>query len=668
MTKPMQKLAAAALMFALGATASTLDAQQVDILIKDARVVDGTGAPWFISDVAIEYGRIVAIGKNLELNSVQTIDADGRVLAPGFIDVHTHAERGLTRLPSADNFLLDGVTTVVGGNCGGSPTDIEEWSSGLPDIGINVATLVGHNSVRRAVMGLDARVPTEQELDQMRAIVEQAMRDGAVGFSTGLLYVPGTYAETDEVVSLAEVASQYGGLYASHIREQGGKLHESINEAVAVGRAAGMPVQISHFKVKGRTRWGSIGDALSLVEEHRNSGVDVAIDAYPYERASTNLGVNLPRWAVAGGDDELAARIGDPATRERIVTEMREMLADQGYDDYGFAQVAQYRSNPEWNGKTISEINVLTGKAPTIDNEIATILEMMLEGGASMIYHYMSQEDVETIYRYPNAIVASDGGVVWFGEGQPHPRSYGTNARVLADFVRERGLLTLEDAVRRMTSLPALRFGFNDRGIIRPGFVADLVLFDPKNVSDNATFADPHQYSEGFDFVVVNGVVVVANGEMTEARPGQFVAGPGVESGPTSEQTGFASTSHQREHRTQYRQRTARPEDEHPADELRLECCLASMELRAQLSDLLFEFRSQLCDALLEFRPQLSNALFQLGIKPCEVDFVQLPQFRTVARIDLVQVAHKLVRQLVSELLVEPLGELHCYRHFPSHH
>jgi N-acyl-D-amino-acid deacylase len=242
----------------------------------------------------------------------------------------------------------------------------------------------------------------------------------------------------------------------------------------------------------------------------------------------------LPRWAVAGEAEEIAARIEDPATRSRIVAEMKEILADQGYEDYSFATVAQYEPNQEWNGMTISEINVLTGKEATVDSEIETILEMLLDGGsagnpygASMIYHYMSLEDVDTILSYPNAIVASDGVVVAFGVGQPHPRSYGTNARVLADFVRERGLLTLEDAIRRMTSLPARTFGFHDRGIIRPGFVADLVLFDPELVTDKATFANPHQYSEGFDYVLVKGTAAVAEGELTDERAGEFITGPG---------------------------------------------------------------------------------------------------------------------------------------------
>ena len=513
---------------------------QVDLLIQNARIIDGTGSPWFRSDVAINDGRIVDVGVDLNIEASRTIDAAGRVVAPGFIDVHTHVESsdsrdGLQRLPRADNYLLDGVTTIVTGNCGGSEIDIEAWNTSLVGLGINVATLVGHNSVRRNVMGLDDRAPTAQELEQMRSLVDQAMQDGAVGFSTGLLYVPGTYATTEEVISLAEVASRHGGVYASHIRDQGERLHESIDEAVRVGREANMPVQISHFKIKGPARWGSIGDAIELVESYRREGVDVVIDAYPYDRASSNLGINLPRWAVSGGAEEIAARIRDDDTHSRLVGEMKSMLDDGGYPDYSFATVAQYRPEPSYIGRTISEINRLVERPGTTDAEIETVLDMMVEGGeagsiygASMIYHYMSLEDVDTIFRYPNAAVASDGTIMAYGRGQPHPRSYGTNARVLGNFVRERQVLTLEDAIRRMTSLPARTFSFHDRGIVRPGFAADLVLFDPAKVADKATFEDPHQYSVGFDYVIVNGVAVVAEGEMTDERSGQFVKGTGA--------------------------------------------------------------------------------------------------------------------------------------------
>jgi N-acyl-D-amino-acid deacylase len=483
---------------------------QVDLLIQNARVVDGTGSPWFRSDVAISNGRIVDIGANLSIDARQTIDAGGRVLAPGFIDVHTHVESsgsrdGLQKLPRADNYLLDGVTTIVTGNCGGSEIDIAAWNNSLQGLGINVATLIGHNSVRRTVMGLDDRAPTARELEQMQALVDQAMQDGAVGLSTGLLYVPGTYAKTEEVISLAKVASRHGGVYASHMREQGAKLHESIDETVRIGREANMPVQISHFKLKGPARWGAIGDAIELVESYRRDGVDVVIDAYPYDRASSNLGINLPRWAVSGGSEQIAARIRDEETHARIVGDMKDMLDSAGYPDYSFATVAQYRPEPSYIGRTISEINRLVERPGTTDAEIETILDMMVEGGeagdtygASMIYHYMSMEDVDTIFRYPNAAVASDGTIMEYGRGQPHPRSYGTNARVFRDFVRDRQILTLEDAVRRMTSLPARTFSFHDRGIVRPGFIADLVLFDPEE------------------------------GEMTDERSGQFVKGPGA--------------------------------------------------------------------------------------------------------------------------------------------
>jgi N-acyl-D-amino-acid deacylase len=516
---------------------STLaSAADVDLLIKQARVIDGTGSPWFISDVAVDDGKIVALATTLNIDADQVVQANGRVLAPGFIDVHTHVESsdrrdGLQRLPRADNYVLDGVTTIVTGNCGGSEIDVGAWKRSLDDLGINVATLIGHNSVRRSVMGSDDRAPTADEMQEMQAIVERAMRDGAVGLSTGLLYVPGTYATTDEVIGLAKVASRYGGVYASHMREQGAKLHDSINETVRIGREANMPVQISHLKIKGPTRWGSIGSALELVESHRRDGVDVVVDAYPYERASSNLGLNLPRWAVAGGAVEITARIEDADTRARIIEEMKAMLVANGYSDYSFAAIAQYKPNPSYNGRTISEINLFAERSATIDNEIATILDMMVEGGAagnsqgaSVVYHYMSMDDVDAIYRYPNTAVASDGNISTFGRGHPHPRSYGTNAKVLADFVRERNVLTLEDAIRRMTSLPARTFSFHDRGIIRPGFVADLVLFDPETVTDKATFTEPHQYTEGFDYVIVNGVAVVAEGKLTDQRPGQFIA------------------------------------------------------------------------------------------------------------------------------------------------
>ena len=534
--EPMQRAGTLSLTSVLVVLATTTaGAADFDVLIRNARIVDGTGSPWFRGDVALQNGRIAALGTRLAGDADLIVNARERTLAPGFIDVHTHIEAspsrdGLEGLPRADNYVLGGVTTIVTGNCGTSEIDIPAWRDRLNGLGINVATLVGHNSVRRAVMGRENRAPTDDEMLHMEALVEQAMRDGAVGFSTGLLYVPGTYADTEEVVRLARAASRHGGIYASHIREQGARLHASIDEAVLVGREAGMPVQISHFKVKDPVRWGTIGKALALVDSHRAAGVDVVIDAYPYARASTSLGVTLPRWAVAGKRADIEARIVDIDTRQRIVDEMKAMLANGGYTDYSFATVAQYRPNPELNGMTISQINEAAGREPDLDNEIATVLEMMLEGGktgylngAQMIYYYMSPDDVDSILRYPNTAIASDGNINAFGRGQPHPRSYGTNARVLAEYVRDRGVLSLEEAIRRMTSLPARSFGFTDRGIVRPGFVADLVLFDPARVRDKATYDNPHQYADGFDYVFVGGRPVIADGKLTDRRPGRFV-------------------------------------------------------------------------------------------------------------------------------------------------
>jgi len=510
--------------------AATLQAADFDILIMNARIVDGTGNPWYFADVGIKAGRIESIGTLKGASADKVIDAAGRVVAPGFIDIHTHIETnrsraGVEKIPRGDNYLLDGVTSVVTGNCGSSQVNVGDWFTKLEKLGLglNVATLIGHNSVRSEVMGSEDREASAEEIRQMQALIEQGMKDGAVGFSTGLLYVPGTYADTEEVIELARVAAKYGGIYASHIRDQGEKLLESITEAVTVGREAGMPVQISHFKVNSKKRWGNSVKSIALVEKYRADGVDVAVDQYPYDRASTSLSICFPSWALSGGPEKVKERLLDSATRERIVQGMKDLLAYNGFSDYSYATVASFQSDPSVEGKTISEINLLKGRSQTLDDEIETILELTALGGASMIYHSMSMEDVERIIRYPNTAVASDGGIQEFGHGKPHPRSYGTNARVLAEFVRMRKFLTLEDAIRRMTSLPAARFGFEDRGLVREGLAADLVLFDPARVQDKATYVDPHQYSEGFDYVLVNGVAVVEKGRLTEARPGQVL-------------------------------------------------------------------------------------------------------------------------------------------------
>jgi N-acyl-D-amino-acid deacylase len=500
-------------------------AADFDVLIRNGRVIDGAGNPWYRADVAIKDGRIAAIGNLAGKTADKTIDAANRVVTPGFIDVHTHVEGAVELNPMGANYLLDGVTTIVTGNCGGSRVDLKDWFAKLENLklGLNMATLIGHNSVRREVMGTANRLATDEEIVKMQAIVDTAMQDGAVGFSTGLIYIPGTFSDTREVVALAKAASKYNAVYASHMRDEGHKVKEAITEAVTVGRESGLRVQISHFKIDTPKIWGSSKDSIALVESFRKQGVDVVVDQYPYDHSSTNLGITLPSWALSDGQKAIEERLANPETRKRIATEMKKMLADLGHEDYSYAIVANYGADASRNGKNISEINKAAGRDKSLDNEVETILEMILKGGAQMVYHSMGMEDVERILKYPNTAIASDGGIREFGSGMPHPRSYGTNARVLAEFVRNRGTLTLEDAVRRMTSLPARTFRFTDRGLLREGFAADVLIFDPAKVKDLSTYPDPHHYTEGFDHVLVNGVPVVSEGQLNEVRPGRIL-------------------------------------------------------------------------------------------------------------------------------------------------
>ena len=509
----------------LAVVAASLWAADYDILIRNARVVDGTGNPWYRADVGVRDGRIAAIGRLTAATAYRTIDAVGRVVAPGFIDVHTHVEGAIEKVPRADNYILDGVTSIVTGNCGGSQLKLGDWFAALEKqgLGLNLASLIGHNTVRREIMGTANRPAMRHEIARMQELVERAMQDGAVGFSTGLIYIPGTYSNTAEVVALAKAAAKHGGAYASHMRDEGEHVLDAITEAVTVGREAGMPVQLSHFKIDNRRLWGASDKSLALVEKFRLEGVDVVVDQYPYDRSSTNLGITLPSWALADGDAKVKERLGDAATRKKIKAEMLQRLRNLGHESYEYATVASFPPDRSYDGKTISEINALRGRPKNADAEAETILDIIGRGGAQMVYHSMGSDDMERILRYPNTGIASDGGVREFGVGMPHPRSYGTNARVLAEYVRTRGVITLEDAIRRMTSLPARTFGFRDRGAVQAGLVADLVIFDPARVQDKATFQAPHQYSEGFDFVLVNGRIAVENGKPTGVMAGTIL-------------------------------------------------------------------------------------------------------------------------------------------------
>lgn len=500
-------------------------AQQADILIRNGKILDGTGNSWYYADVAVKEGKIIAIGKLASYTASQIIDAKGLIVAPGFIDVHTHCEGDEKKNPQANNFLLDGVTTVVTGNCGSSNTNLATYFSLLDSVkmSINIASLVGHNDVRKAVMGTVMRDPTELEMQKMETIVAQAMKDGAVGLSTGLIYIPGTYSKTEEVVRLAQVASSYGGVYASHMRDEGDSVTEAIAEAIYIGRVANIPVEISHFKLSGQQNWGRSKQTIAMIEAARKEGLDVTIDQYPYTASSTNLGTLMPDWIMADGQDSIVARLNNPAIQQQVAAIMMKKLAKRKLKHFSYPVVAYFKADTLFNGKSIEEVNVLKGKKHTAKEEAYTVMQMVQQGGAQMVFHGMGDEDVKRIMQYSFNMFASDASIRQFGVGAPHPRGYGTNARVLAKYVREEHVISLEEAIRRMTSLPAQKFQLKNRGLLREGFAADIVIFNEATVKDLSTYEQPHQYSTGFKYVLVNGKVVIENEQHNGTRSGMVL-------------------------------------------------------------------------------------------------------------------------------------------------
>ncbi len=495
-----------------------------DVLVRGGTVVDGTGAARRRADVGIRGGRIAEVGLLPDATAATVIDATGHIVAPGFIDVHTHADE-LADHAAAEHFVRMGVTTVIAGNCGGSPVDVGAAFTTIRAAGaaVNFASFVGHNSVRAAVMGSARRAPTADELAKMEALVATAMRDGAVGFSTGLQYVPGTYAATDEIVALAKVAARSGGVYASHMRNEGTELEAAVAETLAIGREARIAVQVSHLKVDAPSRWGASARALAMIDAARASGQQVLADQYLYDAASSNLGIRFPSWALEGGQPAINTRLDDDATWARIKEEMRKLIRERGLENYSFARIANYPADTTLNGLTIPEVAQKVKGSKDLDAQFETMRVMLRAGGASMVYQFMAEDDITRILKHPMVAIASDSGLNTIGVGVPHPRGYGNAVRALGRYVREMRVITLEDAVRKMTSLPASQFGFADRGVIAQGKAADLVIFDAATVTDRATYDRPHQYPDGVAFVLVNGVTVVAKGAQTPARPGQIV-------------------------------------------------------------------------------------------------------------------------------------------------
>jgi len=503
--------------------------QDCDILITNGKIIDGTGNSWYYGNVAIKDGKILKIGRDVNLSAKRTIDAKGMIVAPGFIDVHTHLEDDEAKDPKATSFILDGVTTCITGNCGSSNIDIKKYLTWIDSLklSINVATLIGHNDVRKTVMGRANREATPDEMKRMENIVDKAMRDGAVGLSTGLIYIPGTYTKTPEIVDLAKIAAKYNGVYASHMRDEGDSVTEAIEEALTIGREAKIPVEISHFKLSGQQNWGRSKETVPMIEAARKEGIEVTIDQYPYTASSTSISTLIPDEILADGQDSIKARLQRPETKKYVINSMIARLKKRKLKHFSYAVVAYFSPDTSYNGKSIEQINLMKGRKHKVKEEAQTIIDIMVQGGASAVFHGMSEDDIKRIMQYPFNMFASDASIRVLNAGMPHPRGYGTNARVLAKYVREEKVISLEEAVRRMTSLPAQKFQLKDRGLLREGFAADIVIFDENEVKDVSTFEKPHAYSKGFHFVIVNGVLTVDNEKHLGVRAGQALYGPG---------------------------------------------------------------------------------------------------------------------------------------------
>ncbi len=505
--------------------ARPVNAQRYDLLITGGTVVDGTGAPRRPADVAIRGDRVVRIVRPGSLrtgDARDVIDARGMTLAPGFIDLHAHVNE-IGAHPRPENVLRQGITTTLASlHSQPMPWPLDDYAASL-HIAPNVGFFAGHNWIRRRVLGMDNRAPTPAELDHMRALVDSAMRQGAMGLASGLEYVPGAYGGTDELVAMARVAAQYGGLYITHMRDEGTGVQASVREVLRIAHDARIPAQINHLKAAGAAQFGLIPILLATLDSARRAGLDVAADAYPYTAFSTISDVLFPAWALAGGTEEFSRRAANQATRARLIAEMRVIFPQQAGDGPESIVFREVASAPNWAGHSLAEYAKSVGAAATIEGVLPVLIDLQAKGGFLAIFHAMSLADVDALMQSRDVAVESDGDLVEFGAGMPHPRSYGAFPRVLGTWVRERQVLALEAAVRKMTSLPASRAKLRDRGTLREGAFADVVIFDAATIADGATYASPHHYAVGVRDLLVNGVPVIRDNVMTTALPGRVV-------------------------------------------------------------------------------------------------------------------------------------------------
>ncbi len=506
----------------MGMPAAAVD--YYDIVIHGGTIVDGTGGALFEGAVAIRNQQIVAIGDLHPHQAREAIDASGLHVSPGFIDLHSHADYAMYSNPLMPNLLQQGITSILAGNCGSSPDNIADALDFIDGTGTgpNMGFLIGHNTVRRQVLGEQDASANPETLAAMAQLTAQAMTEGAFGLSTGLKYVPGVYASTEEVVALAQVAAQYRGFYATHLRDEGANLLPALNEAIGIGEASGLPVHISHHKAIGTAAWGASEQSLHLIDSARERGLDVTADQYPYTASSTSFEILFPAWSLAGGQTELLKRLAVPEQRARIKAELMHAIeTDRGGGDPSRIQVAHFKPDPTLNGKTFRHILEQRGMPANIEQAAELAIELQAAGGGQAIYHAIHEQDVRRIMRHPQVSIATDTGAIHYGRGNPHPRGYGTFPRVLGYYQRSQGLMSLPEAIRKMTALPAARLGLVNRGQLLAGYAADLVIFDAETVADRATFEQPHRYATGITYVIVNGEIAYNPQGLTGVRAGQ---------------------------------------------------------------------------------------------------------------------------------------------------
>lgn len=504
---------------------SELLSKDYDIVIKNGRIIDRSSNPFFIADIGIRGNKIEKIGSIHEEKGKRIIDAKGLIVSPGFIDVHTHTEKILLR-PSAENYVFQGVTTVIAGNCGSHEFPLKEFFEKLKakKISLNFGSLVGHNTIREKVMGKRNAKPTEEEMRRMERLLEKELKAGGLGLSTGLEYIPGTFSKTEEIIRLGKVVAKYHGIYATHMRNEDLMIKSAIEEAIRIGEENGIPVEISHIKLCSEEVWRKLELIIEPVEKARKRGVEIFMDQYPYVHTSTNISILVPAYTLEGGIEKFKEKVRNAEHRERIKKEIEEKrLVSSKIDKLKNIIIANYEKNPDYNGRSLEEILLMRGERAELKKASELIIEIVENGDASAVFLQMNEEDVKALMKLPYTSVASDGGIQFRGKGFPHPRSYGTFPRIISKYVREEKVLTLEDAIKKMTSLPSEVFRIKNRGLIKEGFFADLVVFDYDKIKDNAKFNDPHQYPSGIHYVIVNGKIVVEKGKHTGEFPGMII-------------------------------------------------------------------------------------------------------------------------------------------------